>query len=82
METAATENKMLVKRMLAGEVDWLEQWASNQEWMISGSARRSGTCSGNAAIGRNLLASLTAEMESLGRFKIDNVVAEGNYVVV
>jgi ketosteroid isomerase-like protein len=40
-----TENKMLVRRMLAGEVDWLEQWASDAVWTIPGSTRWSGTYS-------------------------------------
>lgn len=45
-------------------------------------SRWSGTYSGKPAIARDLLAPLTAEMASLGRFEIDNIVAEGNYVVV
>jgi hypothetical protein len=50
--------------------------------MIPGSTRWSGTYLGKAAIGRNLLAFLKAEMESLGRFEIDHVVAERNHVAV
>jgi ketosteroid isomerase-like protein len=76
------ENKMLISRMLAGEVDWLEQWASDAVWMIPGSTKWSGTYSGKTNIARNLLGPLTAELKSLGKFEIDNVVAEGNYVVV
>lgn len=77
-----TDNKKLVERMLAGEVNWLEQWANDGLWMIPGSTRWSGIYSGKEAIARNLLAPLTAEMASLGKFEIENIVAEGNYVVV
>jgi hypothetical protein len=30
------ENKILIRRMLAGEVDYLEQWASDAVWTIQG----------------------------------------------
>jgi ketosteroid isomerase-like protein len=40
------------------------------------------TYSGKTHIARNLLGPLTAELKSLGKFEIDNVVAEGDYVVV
>ncbi len=76
------ENKVLISRMLAGEIDWLEQWASDAVWVIPGSTKWSGTYSGKTNIARNLLGPLTAELKSLGKFEIDNVVAEGNYVVV
>ena len=76
------ENKMLIRRMLAGEVDYLEQWASDAVWTIQGSTRWSGTYSGKADIARNLLGPMMAELKSLGKFEIDNVVAEGDYVVV
>jgi ketosteroid isomerase-like protein len=79
---AATENRRLVERMLAGEIDWLEQWSSDGLWSIPGSTRWSGTYQGKADIGRNLLGPLSAEMESLGTFHIDRVIAEGNHVVV
>lgn len=82
MESATADNKMLVERMLCGEVDWLDQFASDAVWIIPGTTRWSGTYSGKAAIARDLLAPLTAEMANLGRFEIDNMVAEGNYVVV
>lgn len=76
------ENRMLISRMLAGEIDWLEQWAGDAVWVIPGSTKWSGTYSGKTNIARNLLGPLTAELKSLGKFEIDNVVAEGNYVVV
>ena len=75
-------NKLLVTRMLAGEVDWLEQWASDGVWTIPGSAKWSGIYKGKREIARNLLAPMTAEMASLGKFEIDNIIAEANYVVV
>ena len=76
------ENKILIRRMLGGEVNWLEQWASDGIWIIPGTTRWSGTYSGKATIARNLLGPLTAELKSLGKFEIDNMVAEGNWVVV
>jgi hypothetical protein len=79
---AEAENKMLIRRMLAGEVDWLEQWASDAVWVIPGSTKWSGTYSRKSNIARNLLGPLTAELKSLGEFEIDNVIAEGDYVVV
>jgi ketosteroid isomerase-like protein len=82
MRMSEADNRMLIKRMLAGEVDWLEQWASDGVWMIPGSTRWSGTYRGEANIARNLLGPLTAEMKSLGKFEVDKVVAEGDYVVV
>jgi uncharacterized protein len=75
------ENKMLIRRMLAGEVGYLEQWASDAVWTILGSTRWSGTYSGKTDIARNLLGPMMAELKSLGKFEIDNVVAEGDYVV-
>jgi uncharacterized protein len=68
--------------MLAGEVNWLEQWAIDGVWIIPGTTRWSGTYSGKAAIARNLLVPLTAELRSLGKFEIDNIIAEDNWVVV
>jgi uncharacterized protein len=76
------ENKMIVTRMLAGEVDWLDQWDNKGVWVIPGTTRWSGTYSGKAMIARNLLGPLSAEMKSLGKFEIDHLVAEGSYVVV
>ena len=49
------ENKMLINRMLAGEVDWLEQWASDAVWVIPGSTKWSGTYSGKTNIAGNQL---------------------------
>ena len=77
-----TENKVFVERMLAGEGNWLDQWESDGVWIILGSTRWSGVYSGKAEIARNLLMPLTAEMASLGKFEIENLIAEGNYVVV
>ena len=82
MKMPEAENKTLVKRMLAGEVDWLEQWASDGVWMIPGSTRWSGTYCGKAAIARNLLGPLTSAMKSLGKFEVDKIIAEGDCVVV
>ena len=76
------ENKTLIKRMLTGEIDWLEQWATDAVWTIQGSTKWSGTYSGKTEIARNLLGPLLAELKSLGKFEIDNLIAEGDYVVV
>ncbi len=33
------DNKVLIRRMLAGEVDYLEQWANDAVWTIPGSTK-------------------------------------------
>ena len=81
-EIVIADNKLLVTRMLAGETDWLEQWSADGVWTIPGSTKWSGIYAGKAEIARKLLAPMTAEMASLGRFEIENVIAEGNFVVV
>jgi len=79
---SAVENKQMIESMLAGTVGWLEQWASDGVWIIPGSSRWSGAYRGRAAIGMKLLGPLTSELESLGTFEVENVIAEGNFVVV
>ena len=37
--SATTERNLLVKRMLTGEVNWLDQWASDGVWTTPGSTR-------------------------------------------
>lgn len=76
------DNKNLVRRMLAGETNWLEQWAVDGIWTIPGSTKWSGIYEGKAEIARKLLAPMTAELASLGEFEIENLIAEGNFVVV
>ena len=78
----SADNKLLVTRILAGETNWPEQWAEDGVWTIPGSTKWSGIYVGKAEIARKLLAPMSAEMGSLGKFEIENIIAEGNFVVV
>lgn len=49
---AIADNKLLVTRMLAGETNWLEQWAADGVWTIPGSTKWSGIYVGKAEIAK------------------------------
>lgn len=39
MQSAIADNKVLVERMLRGEVNWLDQFAADAVWIIPGTTR-------------------------------------------
>jgi ketosteroid isomerase-like protein len=80
----AAENKELVRKM--GEAKGLDAMLTTMSddvrWTIIGTTKYSGTLKGKQEILDKLLRPIFAELESLGSSTTDNVIAEGDYVVV
>ena len=80
----AAENKEVVRRM--GEAKGLDAMlatmADDVRWTIIGTTKWSGTMNGKQEIVNRLLKPIFAELESPGSSTVDNVIAEGDYVVV
>lgn len=80
----AAENKEVVRKM--GEAKGLDAMlatmADDIRWTIIGSTKWSRTMNGKKEIVDKLLHPIFAEMESMGTSTTDNVIAEGDYVVV
>lgn len=78
------ENKEIVRKM--GEAKGLEQMLATMSddvrWTIIGKTKYSLTMNGKQEITRKLLHPIFAELESMGANHVDNVIAEGDYVVV
>jgi ketosteroid isomerase-like protein len=80
----ASENKEVVRQMRdAKGIDALLATMSDDvRWTIIGTTKYSGTMNGKKEIMDRLLRPIFAELESMGSNTVDNVVAEGDYVVV
>lgn len=78
------ENKALIRRMgEAGSPDaMLATMADDIRWTVIGHSRFSGTFNGKKELLDKLIHPLVAQMESMGTSTTDNVIAEGDYVVV
>jgi len=80
----AAENKELVRKM--GEAKSLDEVlgmiADDVRWTLTGKTKFSGTFNGKKELLDKLFYPLFGLMESRGSSTIDNVVAEGDYVVV
>ena len=78
------ENKETVRKM--GEAKGLEQMLATMSddvrWTIIGTTKYSLTMNGKQEITNKLLHPIFAELESMGSNHVDNVIAEGDYVVV
>ncbi len=80
----AAENKEVVRKMgEAKDLDgMLATMADDIRWTIIGSTKWSHVMNGKKEIVDKLLHPIFAEMESMGSSTTDNVIAEGDYVVV
>ena len=80
----AAENKETVRQMreAKGIEAMLATMSDDVRWTIIGTTKYSGTMNGKQEIIDKLLRPIFAQMESMGSSHIDNVIAEGDYVVV
>ncbi|MDP6377640.1 MAG: nuclear transport factor 2 family protein [Pseudomonadales bacterium] len=72
------ENKKLVSRISSGEVGLLDLWDEDGVWIIPGMA----TYRGKRDIAEKLLGPVEELMESMGSVEVNNMIADGDYVVV
>ena len=80
----AAENKEIVRKM--GEAksldDMLATLSDDVSWTIQGATKYSHVMNGKKEITDKLLHPIFSEMESMGSNHVDNVIAEGDFVVV
>jgi ketosteroid isomerase-like protein len=81
---SAAENKEIIRKFNeAKSLDaMLALMADDIRWTIIGNTKFSGTLNGKKEMLEKLFYPLFAQMESMGTGTTDNVVAEGDYVVV
>jgi uncharacterized protein len=80
----AAENKEVVRKLreAKGLDAMLATMADDVRWTIIGATKFSHVMNGKQEIIDKLLKPITAELESMGSTITDNVIAEGDYVVV
>jgi ketosteroid isomerase-like protein len=80
----AAENKEIVRKMreAKGLEPMLATMSDDVRWTIIGTTKYSGAMNGKQEIIDKLLRPITSELESMGSNRLDNVIAEGDYVVV
>src|SRR5712671_756534 len=80
----SAENKETVRKMreAKGIEPMLATLSDDVHWTIIGTTKYSHTMNGKQEIIEKLLKPISAELESMGSSHIDNVIAEGDYVVV
>src|SRR5271170_6802469 len=80
----ATENKEVVRQMreATGLVPMLATMSDDVRWTIIGTTKYSGTMNGKQEIIDKLLHPIFAQLENMGSNHLDNVIAEGDFVVV
>jgi ketosteroid isomerase-like protein len=78
------ENKEAVRQMreAKGLDEMLAAMSDDVRWTIMGSTKYSHTMSGKKEIVDKLLHPIFAELESMGSNHVDNIIAEGDFVVV
>ena len=80
----AAENKEVIRKL--GQAKSLDEtlalMADDIRWTLIGNTRFSGTFNGKKELLDKLIHPLFAQMESMGKGSTDNVVAEGDYVIV
>ncbi len=78
------ENKEVVRKMGSAKSldEMLATMAEDVCWTIQGSTKYSLVMNGKLEIVDKLLKPITSELESMGQSHVDNVIAEGDYVVV
>jgi hypothetical protein len=81
---SAAENKELIRKL--GEVKSLDEMlgmmADDVRWTLIGNTRFSGTFNGKKEFLDKLIYPLFAQMESMGTATTENMIAEGDYVVL
>ena len=80
----AAENKEVVRQLreAKGLEPMLATMSDDVRWTIMGTTKYSHTMNGKQEIIDKLLRPISAELESMGSNHVDNVIAEGDYVVV
>jgi len=80
----AAVNKEAVRKMreAKGLEALLATMSDDVRWTIIGTTKYSGTMNGKQEIVDKLLRPIFAELESMGNNIVDNVIAEGDYVVI
>jgi len=80
----AAENKELIRKLNEAKNmdEMLGLIADDVRWTLTGTTRFSGTYNGKKELLDQLIYPLFGLMESRGASTIDNVVAEGDYVIV
>jgi uncharacterized protein len=80
----AAENKEVIRQMreAKGLEPMLATMSDDVRWTIMGTTKYSHTMNGKQEITDKLLRPIFAELESMGSNHVDNVIAEGDYVVV
>jgi ketosteroid isomerase-like protein len=78
------ENKEAVRQMreAKGFDEMLAAMSDDVRWTIMGSTKYSHTMNGKKEIVDKLLHPIFAELESMGSNHVDNIIAEGDFVVV
>jgi ketosteroid isomerase-like protein len=80
---SAAENKEIVRKMGQGGLDgMLATLADDVRWTIIGTTKFSGTYNGKKDVVDRLIKPLFAQLETPGSNATDNVIAEGDYVVL
>jgi len=80
----AAENKEVIRKMREAKgIDAiLATMSDDVRWTLIGSTKFSGTLNGKQEIVEKLFKPIFAELETPGSNVIDNIIAEGDYVVV
>ena len=80
----AAENKEVVRKLreAKGLDAMLATMADDVRWTIMGTTKFSHVMNGKQEIINKLFKPITAELESMGSTITDNIIAEGDYVVV
>ena len=80
----AAENKEVVRKLREAKgIDAMfETMADDVRWTIMGTTKFSHTMNGKQEILDKLLKPITAELESMGTSIDDNIIAEGDFVVL
>lgn len=81
---SATENKEVIRKMNQAKSldEMLGTMADDVRWTLIGNTKFSGTFNGKKELLERLIYPLFAQMESMGTGTTENMVAEGDYVVV
>jgi hypothetical protein len=81
---SAAENKEVIRKMreAKGLDEILATMSDDVRWTIIGTTKYSGTMNGKQEIVDKLFKPIFAQLETPGSNVIDNIIAEGDYVVV
>jgi ketosteroid isomerase-like protein len=81
---SAADNKELVRKIVDGgdPEAFVNALSDDVQWTVIGTTLYSGTFKGKDELFGKLYGPLMANLQSTGRTPIDNIIAEGDYVVV